>query len=160
MKTIVVCLIVIFSIIQYSEQLQNLLNTSMHKCITCLCHARTGCYRRENCARYSISRSYWETAGFPTLPGDSPDSDASYNRCINNENCILNSIVGYTSTFNNLDCNCDGVYDCQDMLKLHLFGEQCGNIMDSNQVRRFNNCASDNNLSRMTSNDLCQVDAQ
>ncbi|GJQ73423.1 hypothetical protein Trydic_g13785 [Trypoxylus dichotomus] len=160
MKTVVVCLMVFVSCIQYSEQLQNLLNTSMHKCIECLCHARTGCYRRSNCASYSINRTYWETAGYPTLPGDDPNSSASYTRCMGNENCILNTIVGYTSTFNNLDCNCDGTYDCQDMLKLHLFGEQCGSIMDSNQVRRFNNCARMNSLSQMTSNTLCEVDAQ
>lgn len=74
----------------------------MHKCIECLCHARTGCYNRITCANYSINRSYWETAGSPSLPGDDPDDERSYTKCMQNENCILNTIVGYTSSFNNL----------------------------------------------------------
>ncbi|KAI4456130.1 destabilase-related [Holotrichia oblita] len=143
-----------------SEQLENLLNTDLHTCIKCLCHARTGCYRRRNCASYSISEAYWKKAGYPSLPGDNPNSSQSYNRCMQDENCIVNTIVGYTRNFNNLDCNCDGKYDCQDMLKLHLFGEQCGSRMDNDQVRRFNNCASTNHLASMVSNELCQVEAQ
>lgn len=83
-----------------SEQLKNLLNTPMHKCIECLCHARTGCYRRINCASYSIDHDYWKTAGYPTLPNDDPDREQSFRNCMRDENCILNTIVGYTDTFN------------------------------------------------------------
>lgn len=74
----------------------------MHKCIECLCHARTGCYRRSNCASYSINYNYWKTAGYPTLPNDDPNNEQSYRNCMRDENCILNTIVGYTGTFNNL----------------------------------------------------------
>ncbi|KAK9717665.1 Destabilase [Popillia japonica] len=160
MKTFFVWVTFFLLYIQYSEQLQNLLNTDLHTCIKCLCHARTGCYRRINCARYSISEAYWRRAGYPTLPGDNPNSSQSYLNCMQDENCILNTIVGYTNAFNNLDCNCDGVYDCRDMLKLHLYGEQCGDKVDDDKVSRFNNCASRNYLASMASNELCQVRAQ
>ncbi|GJQ73421.1 hypothetical protein Trydic_g13784 [Trypoxylus dichotomus] len=155
MKRAVVCLMVFFTFVQYSEQLQNLLNTSMHKCIECLCHARTGCFRRVTCASYSINETYWQIAGYPTLPGNDPNSHSSYERCMKNENCILNTIVGYTNTFSNLDCNCDGKYDCQDMLKLHLYGRNCGKAMESYYLSRYNYCAGTRDLSPMTSNVLC-----
>ncbi|KAI4456129.1 destabilase-related [Holotrichia oblita] len=160
MKIIIAFFILFICFVQDSEQLQNLLNTKMHKCIECLCHARTGCYRRVRCANYSISYNYWLTAGLPTLPGDDPNNEQSYKNCMQDENCILNTIVGYTSSFNNLDCNCDGIYDCQDLLKLHLFGDKCGNIMEQFQIDRFNNCARLNDLPRMSTNELCEVEAQ
>ncbi|KAK9717657.1 Destabilase [Popillia japonica] len=160
MKIVIAFLIVSISFVQDSEQLQNLLNTKMHKCIECLCHARTGCYNRITCANYSINRSYWETAGSPSLPGDDPDDERSYTKCMQNENCILNTIVGYTSSFNNLDCNCDGLYDCQDMLKLHLSGDKCGEIMNQYSMDRFNNCAARNGLPRLSSNEKCKVEAE
>lgn len=75
----------------------------MQKCINCLCHARTGCYSRINCAKYSISIDYWRTAKSPVVDADDdPDDEESYKKCIKNENCILATIAQYVDAITHL----------------------------------------------------------
>lgn len=65
-------------------------------CIKCLCHARTGCYFLRNCASYSISYDYWQTAGSPSI--DSSTGRTAYEKCKKNEDCIRATIRGYIRT--------------------------------------------------------------
>ncbi|KAK9717666.1 Destabilase [Popillia japonica] len=171
-------------LLQHSQQLQNLLNTDFHNCIKCVCHATTGCYQRTNCANYSMSYKYWQKAGHPTLSINDTLDRGGFSKCILDENCILNTIFGYINTYNNADCNCDGEFDCNDILKLHLRGEDCGAPLEDNcdgefdcndilklhlrgedcgapledyRVARYNNCASLNRLKRFISNSECGI---
>lgn len=63
-----------------------------------MCHARSGCWSRFNCARYSISKEYWTRAGSHTT-GPFKDSEEAFHNCMENENCILNTLKGYTELF-------------------------------------------------------------
>lgn len=68
-----------------------------------MCHARSGCWSRFNCARYSISKEYWEKAG-----SHSPDTsslDQAYRACMGNENCILNTLKSYTEQYGERVCS-------------------------------------------------------
>lgn len=68
-----------------------------HECAKCLCHSVSGCDNRMNCAKYSISKSYWRDAGSPTLQSySSKNDDTKYKKCMKDENCILNTIKTYT----------------------------------------------------------------
>ncbi|KAL3272711.1 hypothetical protein HHI36_014173 [Cryptolaemus montrouzieri] len=142
MKSII--LIAILSCLFFqTEALKNLMGTEIQKCVNCLCHARSGCWSRYNCARYSVSFDYWKAAKSPVLdPNDDPDSQASYKKCMGNENCIVNTIYQYTNSFNDTDCNCDGTFDCKDMFAIHLFGRNCKSPnFGRTYARRFNECA-------------------
>lgn len=44
-------------------------------------------------------------AGNPSLSGDDPEKKESYRRCMNNENCIVHTIVAYTGAFDNAVSN-------------------------------------------------------
>ncbi|XP_045477751.1 uncharacterized protein LOC123682942 [Harmonia axyridis] len=150
----VLCLLLVLTILFIQgEALKNLMGTDIHKCISCLCHARTGCWRRRNCASYSISFDYWKTAGSPVLdPSHDPDSEESYKKCLLDENCIVNTIDKYTSSFGELDCNCDGKFDCKDRFAIHLNGERCVNPnFGRTYARRFNECAQSIGVKEMLS---------
>ncbi|XP_018577274.1 uncharacterized protein LOC108915662 [Anoplophora glabripennis] len=124
------------------DAIENFLENPLYQCIRCLCHARSGCWIRQNCARYSISRNYWQEAGALTVNNWSKGGD-DYTRCMRDENCIVGTIIQYTQKFGKLDCNCDGKFDCKDRFAIHLFGPSCENPkFTSTYARRFNECSA------------------
>ncbi|XP_044758968.1 uncharacterized protein LOC123316802 [Coccinella septempunctata] len=135
--------LVLTILVLHAEALKDLMGTPIQKCVNCLCHARSGCWSRFNCARYSVSFDYWKVAGSPVLsPDDDPDSQDSYKKCMANENCIVNTIDKYTTSFGEIDCNCDGKFDCKDRYAIHLHGRNCENPQFGERyARRFNHCA-------------------
>ncbi|XP_049826532.1 uncharacterized protein LOC126266491 [Aethina tumida] len=112
------------------------LSIEERKCVMCLCHAITGCYSRQNCASYSISRDYWNLAGRPKV-----DGLKSYEKCMKDKNCIVETILRYTGRFENADVNCDGQFDCIDRFAIHLFGSnyEYPNF-GKTYTERFNSC--------------------
>ncbi|KAF2880578.1 hypothetical protein ILUMI_25589 [Ignelater luminosus] len=145
-----------------ARELENLMGTPMQNCLNCLCHARSGCYSRFNCARYSISREYWEQAG-SFSPDTSSNLDQAYRACMVNENCILNTLKTYTEQYGERDCNCDGIFDCKDRLAIHLFNDDCTNPKyGETYSRRFNDCAQQIGVTNMSpsegSCDIPEVD--
>ncbi|KAK5641927.1 hypothetical protein RI129_010474 [Pyrocoelia pectoralis] len=124
------------------EGLEDLLGTDIQKCLNCLCHSRSGCWSRFNCAKYSISYEYWVQGGSHSRGPHNDEKDA-YANCMKDENCILNTIKSYTERFGERDCNCDGTFDCKDRLAIHLFGDACFNPkFGSVYASRFNHCAA------------------
>lgn len=82
------------------------MGTDIQQCINCLCHARSGCWSRYNCARYSINYDYWQKAGSLTVDAeDKPDDEVSYLNCLRNENCIVATIAKYTEHFGEIVSN-------------------------------------------------------
>ncbi|KRT78650.1 hypothetical protein AMK59_7101 [Oryctes borbonicus] len=79
--------------------LLNLINSDIHKCVTCLCHARTGCYSLQNCAKYSISYDYWTDAKAPTVENNTGINLQSYTKCIADDNCIIHTIRNYGTSY-------------------------------------------------------------
>ncbi|KAK9883477.1 hypothetical protein WA026_001653 [Henosepilachna vigintioctopunctata] len=157
-------LFVFLVLIAYGEALKNLIGTPIQKCVNCLCHARSGCWSRFNCAKYSVGFEYWKTAGSPVLNvDDDPDAESSYKMCMANENCIVNTIAQYTSKFGEMDCNCDGKFDCKDRFAIHLQGANCANPnFGSRYARRFNECAASTGVADMLSsegNGNCEVES-
>ncbi|KAK4874048.1 hypothetical protein RN001_013408 [Aquatica leii] len=142
MKLQFVIFVSLLLLIDNAKGLENLIGTEIQKCLNCLCHARSGCWNRLNCARYSISKSYWTHAGSHSTR-DYPSEDLAYQNCMQNENCILNTVKSYTESFGEKDCNCDGHFDCKDRLAIHLFGSSCTNPkFGGTYATRFNHCAS------------------
>lgn len=73
-----------------------------YECIKCLCHTVSGCWLRRNCARYSINKDYWQKAG-SLSPTDQPKNENQhFHDCMNNENCIVGTILEYTIQFGQL----------------------------------------------------------
>ncbi|KAK9701203.1 Destabilase [Popillia japonica] len=138
-----------------NSALPNQLNTPNHLCVTCICHARTGCFSLQNCANYSINYKYWEIAGAPTLSNESEVNQESYQACIADDNCIINTIMRYVEVLNKKDCICDEMFDCRDKLSLHLYGENCSVKMARTPQRRYNNCARRNSLPILDPNIEC-----
>nr|XP_022905649.1 uncharacterized protein LOC111417561 [Onthophagus taurus] len=157
---IVLQLTIIFVTIHFSTQLENLLDSPVRKCIECVCHARTGCFNRMTCASYSISMNYWHEAGSPTLNVNDPANTASYNACMRDENCILNTIKLYTDRYEKPECDCNDVYDCRDMLMIHLNGQNCNKVISNDVRSRYNKCAQDNGLQRIVTDSRCRPDPQ
>ncbi|XP_056636029.1 uncharacterized protein LOC130444765 [Diorhabda sublineata] len=125
------------------EAAENWLNHPLYPCVQCLCHARSGCWRRQNCARYSISEQYWRDAGALTVSNEENQDSDAFRRCMANENCIVGTIINYTGRFGDLDCNCDNVFDCKDRLAIHLKGKNCDRpVYGSIYASRFNHCAA------------------
>ncbi|KAJ8924785.1 hypothetical protein NQ315_000938 [Exocentrus adspersus] len=148
MKNLSLLLFFGINLLWICEGLENYLAHPLYPCIKCLCHARTGCWLRQNCARYSISEKYWRDAGALTTNGR--DTRNSYRNCMWNENCIVGTIISYTEKFGKRDCNCDGSFDCKDRLAIHLFGDECENPkFNSTYARRFNECAAQVGVSTM-----------
>ncbi|KAF5291491.1 hypothetical protein FQR65_LT01803 [Abscondita terminalis] len=132
---------VLLLLIHNTTGLEHLLNTEIQKCLNCLCHARSGCWSRFNCARYSISKDYWIQAGSHSI-AEHENEDVAYKNCMNDENCILNTVKSYTEGFGLQDCNCDGQFDCKDRFAIHLFGSSCFNpTFGDVYADRFNDCA-------------------
>ncbi|GJQ72013.1 hypothetical protein Trydic_g3116 [Trypoxylus dichotomus] len=154
-SNLVITLVVVLGWIGCEAVLPNLINTKYHTCITCLCHAKTGCYSLQNCANYSISYDYWITANAPTVRSNTGTDQRSFRECIANENCIIHTIKEYTSSLGNRDCVCDGVFDCRDMLSMHLYGEGCKPVMAKFTEVRYNNCADTKGLPRLDPNVEC-----
>ncbi|KAB0792923.1 hypothetical protein PPYR_12543 [Photinus pyralis] len=153
MQRFVVVLIVtsLFCVLTNVKGLENLIGTDIQKCLNCVCHARSGCWSRFNCARYSISLEYWIDGGSHT-DGPYDNLKDAYNSCMKNENCILNTIKSYTDRFDDRDCNCDGVFDCKDRLAIHLFGDACFNPKFGDVYsKRFNHCAAQVGVHEMAS---------
>lgn len=84
-----------------NSELPNLLDSSNHTCISCACHAMTGCYSLQNCAKYSISYEYWERAiKDETRFSNIVVNPKSYQECITDDNCIINTIMGHAAVLN------------------------------------------------------------
>ncbi|XP_019880378.1 uncharacterized protein LOC109608392 [Aethina tumida] len=152
----IIILFYVFSIIALSQGITNYLQTEEYDCIKCLCHARTGCYRRRNCALYSINYNYWKEAGQLKANLQDPNgSQQAYNNCMRDENCIVGTIIEYTNKLN-LDCNCDNTFDCKDRLMLHINGRNCNNKnnMRNPFMERFNTCAESVRSTKMSNNDF------
>lgn len=84
--------------------MEDLIGTPIQECLNCLCHARTGCWSRITCATYSITKDYWTTAGKPTMNQDM-EEDEAYDKCMGNENCVLNTVKMYTESFGDIVSN-------------------------------------------------------
>ncbi|XP_063916582.1 uncharacterized protein LOC135132423 [Zophobas morio] len=125
--------------------IKSYMGTDMQTCFNCLCHARTGCYSRINCAKYSINFDYWKTANSPVVDvDDEPETQQSYKKCMRNENCILATLDQYADAIGHMDCNCDGTFDCKDRFAIHLFGSECTNPKFSKKyAKRFNSCSKE-----------------
>lgn len=80
-------------VVKYKE------DSSEYKCVKCLCHARSGCWSRLNCAQYSIHKVYWIQANSPVVDGDSFDDSLAYKHCMQDENCVIETIINYTSQY-------------------------------------------------------------
>lgn len=74
-------------------------NDEFYECAKCMCHGVSGCWYRENCAKYSINEEYWRDAGSPSLDETVVDSNQRYKKCMKNENCIVNTIKMYTDKY-------------------------------------------------------------
>ncbi|XP_063916949.1 uncharacterized protein LOC135132703 [Zophobas morio] len=153
MKILTVFLVVMF--FTFSEALKNYKGTEIQKCLNCLCHARTGCYSRFNCASYSVNIDYWKFAKSPVVDiDDEPETEQSYKKCMRNENCILTTIDQYADAVGHMDCNCDGAFDCKDRFAIHLFGLNCTNPkFEKWYVDRFNTCAKEVGVNTMLENE-------
>lgn len=77
------------------------MGSEIQECLNCLCHARSGCWDRRNCASYSITKDYWKAAGSPSI-GFYSNSDKAFKACMKHENCILNTVKTYTGSFGEL----------------------------------------------------------
>ncbi|KAG5865195.1 hypothetical protein JTB14_032080 [Gonioctena quinquepunctata] len=142
---VLACAIVLFSEGADSRKITDYLSDPLYSCVQCLCHARTGCWRRRNCASYSISKDYWKKAGSLVVSADDdPNNDSSYQKCMLDENCIVGTVIEYTRSWGmQMDCNCDGIFDCKDMAAIHLFGQKCERPMFGEEyANRFNHCAA------------------
>ncbi|KAJ3645798.1 hypothetical protein Zmor_023430 [Zophobas morio] len=83
--------------------IKSYMGTDMQTCFNCLCHARTGCYSRINCAKYSINFDYWKTANSPVVDvDDEPETQQSYKKCMRNENCILATLDQYADAIGHM----------------------------------------------------------
>ncbi|XP_049826320.1 uncharacterized protein LOC126266436 [Aethina tumida] len=127
-----------------------------YKCVKCLCHARSGCWSRLNCAQYSIHKVYWIQANSPVVDGDSSDDSLAYKHCMQDENCVIETIINYTSQYGDFDANCDGQFDCKDRFSIHLFGNDKGPIFGEDYARRFNDCNEDLNLTSLLPEYSCE----
>ncbi|CAG9862152.1 unnamed protein product [Phyllotreta striolata] len=147
------CLFVLALFLYESEAIKDWKQHPMYPCVKCLCHARSGCWIRQNCAKYSINFNYWKEAGSLVVNLDDPPNNVeSYNACMKDENCIVGTIIQYTQQFGELDCNCDGKFDCKDRLAIHLFGASCERPnFGSDYSWRFNHCAASVGVKRMGS---------
>ncbi|CAH1171209.1 unnamed protein product [Phaedon cochleariae] len=164
MKLLIFCALVCSSLIccEGLETITDYLSSPVYPCIQCLCHGVSGCWRRQNCARYSVSKEYWMQAGSLVVSAaDDPSSDASYRKCLQNENCIVGTIIKYTEQYGEADCNCDEKFDCKDRLAIHLFGNKCEKPSFGHTIaRRFNDCAARVGVSAMLSSegdDFCTL---
>ncbi|CAH1112592.1 unnamed protein product [Psylliodes chrysocephalus] len=153
MKSLVLVFVFALVLIE-SEGIEDWLSHELYPCIKCLCHARSGCWIRQNCARYSIDFNYWKTAGSVVANlDDLPNDKNSYESCMKDENCIVGTIIQFTEKFGRIDCNCDGKFDCKDRLAIHLLkGPNCEQpTFGRTYARRFNECASAVGVSTMLS---------
>ncbi|XP_044272652.1 uncharacterized protein LOC123016365 [Tribolium madens] len=152
MKRLLILFVVVF-LLNYSHGIDNYMGTEIQKCLNCLCHARTGCFSRFNCASYSIDFDYWKTAGSPNVDEEDDeelDDQKIFAKCIKNENCILATLDKYAENIGHIDCNCDQKFDCKDRFAIHLYGAQCTNPKFTKAyVRRFNNCAKNLGVATM-----------
>ncbi|XP_072380137.1 uncharacterized protein [Diabrotica undecimpunctata] len=146
MKLVVLAVCLVFLAVTAVEgQQTNWLKHDLYDCVRCLCHARSGCWIRQNCARYSISEDYWKKAGSLTVsPNEKSTDPSAYRNCMRDENCIVGTIIQYTGQFGeDMDCNCDGVFDCKDRAAIHLMGASCENPnFGGIFARRFNECSN------------------
>ncbi|KAK9701202.1 Destabilase [Popillia japonica] len=116
----------------------------------------TGCYSLQNCAKYSISYEYWERAiKDETRFSNIVVNPKSYQECITDDNCIINTIMGHAAVLNKKDCLCDEDFDCRDILILHLYGEDCTEKMSRTHRRRYNSCAKRNHKPVLDPNIEC-----
>lgn len=83
----------------FTGSMENMLEDEFYECAKCLCHSVSGCWFRENCARYSINQTYWEIAGEPTINFDVKNKVERFSKCMNNENCIVTTIKKYTDNY-------------------------------------------------------------
>ncbi|GJQ72012.1 hypothetical protein Trydic_g3115 [Trypoxylus dichotomus] len=155
MKSPIIIYFLLFSTIDIVIGISNLLNTSVHTCIACVCHATTGCYSLKNCANYSINYQYWEVAGAPTLTADGEVNEEMYLKCMTDDNCIINTIYKYIYMHRRPDCNCDDQYDCRDELSLHLLRGNCKPMKSMAHRYRYNRCAINRSLPRLGANLEC-----
>ncbi|KAF2880577.1 hypothetical protein ILUMI_25588, partial [Ignelater luminosus] len=97
-KSLFILTIFCLAIANNAYMMRHLIGSEIQECLNCLCHARSGCWNRLNCANYSITKTYWEKSGSPTN-GNYLNSDESFKFCMQDENCILNAVKGYTESF-------------------------------------------------------------
>ncbi|KAL5234157.1 hypothetical protein ACI65C_001567 [Semiaphis heraclei] len=109
-------------------------------CMRCLCYASTLCNASVGCSRgycgpYYLYRDYWKDAGQLVIPDDDPDRDQAFVDCASNFECAQKVVENY------MDCNKDGVTDCDDYARIHFNGrEDCSAIDNTNFWRRYETC--------------------
>nr|XP_022917006.1 uncharacterized protein LOC111426626 [Onthophagus taurus] len=144
---LIIIFLTIFIVGSFSQT--NLLNTSIHECISCICHVVTGCYDLKKCANNSIDFDYWISAGSPRL-NPNEDNQSSYVKCVDDDNCILNTIYDYVYTNNPGAKMC--TYrdeDCRDFSILHINKRNCRRFGNRGEIR-FDNCASKRSIPTFT----------
>ncbi|CAH0563606.1 unnamed protein product [Brassicogethes aeneus] len=109
--------------------------TSDNECVVCMCHALTSCWSLHSCARESISYDYWKE----TLEEGENDSNETFEKCMEHDQCLTKTVLKSTSRYNEFDTNCDKVFDCRDRFAIHLFANQ-KNVSIGDYAERFWNC--------------------
>ncbi|XP_017786636.1 PREDICTED: uncharacterized protein LOC108569559 [Nicrophorus vespilloides] len=139
------CILILCLCLVAAYALPSLIDTQVHKDIRCLCHAVSGCYFLTNCAKYSVNYEYWQKAGSPVLSVDQIPDQKAYRACILNNNCVLNTINNYVQAQGEMDCNCDGDFNAEDMLAIHFGACQNMSLIPELARRqwRYNNCAKE-----------------
>ncbi|KAJ8923446.1 hypothetical protein NQ315_002005 [Exocentrus adspersus] len=102
------------------------------RCMECICKATIGgCNRslaceKGYCGPFRISKIHWIDAGNITLPADDPErGDAAYQACSLDYLCAQQILLGYFHRYT-IDCNGDGVTNCDDYAMMHVNGRgQC-----------------------------------
>ncbi|GJQ72010.1 hypothetical protein Trydic_g3113 [Trypoxylus dichotomus] len=136
--------------------IKNLIGTETEDCIHCLCYIKTQCFDLSTCANYTINYEYWLDAGAPTINVDDDDVDeASYLKCMADNNCILNTIEKYLTRFTIEDCICDRNIDCRDKISRFVDGgRDCKQVKKSQSVR-YNYCARTRDLPELDTTVEC-----
>lgn len=94
------------------------------------------------CGPFSINRSYWKDAGYPTVLFDDKESDGAFERCANDLDCAGHTVKKYMET-HPYDCNNDTIIDCYDYGAIHLGDTyKCTSPMSRAIEERFSKCLS------------------
>lgn len=155
LKLYVCCVVYFLSVLILIEGAKYVSNLSP-LCMKCLCHASTSCNASFGCSRgycgpFFIPRQYWVEAGKVTLPDDDPDRDNAYTDCSRDYVCSQRIVENYMAKWG-MDCNRDGVTDCNDYAALHFYGkDECEkSLSNTNFGRRYATCNPGSGISLLT----------
>jgi len=114
----------------------------------CLCQGMSDCSQThcdkaalgKVCGPFRISKPYWVDAG---RVADGPDEDTAFETCAKDRTCAEQTIKGYMNKFAK-NCNTDNVIDCEDFVRIHIFGPYSCNdeagVASNPKYRKFEAC--------------------